>query len=209
MTARTPKTHIPSRRYSGNRKYEVTGRLPARKPSRDRILDAAAQLVGEVGSGRLTLDAVAERAGLSKGGLLYNFPSKEALLTGMIERMIEEAMAEKETLRNQGVNWRNLEVRLSVEASLRTRCGQFKVANGLLAASAENPRLLDPVRKVISEEWQKMMATSEDPDASMIAWLAIEGLNSLEMHDISPISQQDRDTIVGAVYRLLDRGISA
>ena len=101
MTARTPKTHIPSRRYSGNRKYEVTGRLPARKPSRDRILDAAAQLVGEVGSGRLTLDAVAERAGLSKGGLLYNFPSKEALLTGMIERMIEEAMAEKETLRSR------------------------------------------------------------------------------------------------------------
>ena len=61
-----------------------------RKSSREKILDAAAELVSEIGSGRLTLDAVAERAGLSKGGLLYNFPTKEALLQGMIQRLIDE-----------------------------------------------------------------------------------------------------------------------
>ena len=51
-----------------------------RKSSREKILDAAAELVAEIGAGRLTLEAVAEKAGLSKGGLLYNFPTKDALL---------------------------------------------------------------------------------------------------------------------------------
>ena len=35
---------------------------------RDRLLDAAASLVPRRGAGELTLDAVAERAGVSKGG---------------------------------------------------------------------------------------------------------------------------------------------
>ena len=38
------------------------------------------------GAVHLTLDAVAERAGVSKGGLLYHFPSKESLLQAMVDR---------------------------------------------------------------------------------------------------------------------------
>jgi AcrR family transcriptional regulator len=177
--------------------------------SRERILNAAAELVREVGSGRLTLEAVAERAGLSKGGLLYNFPSKDALLQGMIERMMDEVSAEKEALRGTLQTCRNLEARLGAAASLKTRCGAMReVANGMLAASAENPRLLEPVRQVIKKDWQTLRSTSEDPAAAMIAWLAIEGLSSLEMHGLSPVTPSDREEIVAAVYKLLDKGIA-
>ena len=47
-------------------------------PARDRILEAAERVVAEVGAARLTLDVVAQAAGVSKGGLLYHFPSKRA-----------------------------------------------------------------------------------------------------------------------------------
>ena len=57
--------------------------------SRDRILDAAERLVVQTGASHLTLDGVAQSAGVSKGGLLYHFPTKEALLEGMIERHFE------------------------------------------------------------------------------------------------------------------------
>jgi AcrR family transcriptional regulator len=181
-------------------------RARGQKSSREKILEAAAELVREIGAGRLTLEAVAERAGLSKGGLLYNFPSKDALLQGMIERMIETIMTEKERLRGGLEGKPNLAARLSVEASLNTRCGEMReLANGMLAASAENPRLLEPVRKVIAQEWQKLKATSEDPDAATLAWLAIEGLSCLEMHGLSPFSPADRERVVRAVERLLDK----
>ncbi|MCT9820372.1 TetR/AcrR family transcriptional regulator [Microbacterium sp. W1N] len=37
--------------------------------------------------GRATLDATAHAAGVSKGGLLYHFPSKEALEAGLVDRL--------------------------------------------------------------------------------------------------------------------------
>ena len=53
-----------------------------RSKSHDNILDAAQRVAGREGAGNLTLDKVACECGLSKGGLLYNFPNKEALLAG-------------------------------------------------------------------------------------------------------------------------------
>jgi len=180
-----------------------------RKSSREKILDAAAELVGSIGSGRLTLEAVAERAGLSKGGLLYNFPNKEALLQGMIQRMIEEVSAEKEALRGHVPAGRNLEARLCTTALLKMRAGKMKdVANGMLAASSENPALLEPVRQVIQKNLEDMKATADDLDACLIAWLAVEGLNSFEMHDLSPFSEDDREQIASSITRLLERGIA-
>jgi AcrR family transcriptional regulator len=51
------------------------------------VLDAFQKLLVEDGERAATLDATARRAGVSKGGLLYHFASKEALIAGIIERM--------------------------------------------------------------------------------------------------------------------------
>jgi AcrR family transcriptional regulator len=53
----------------------------------DRILDAAEELVCTRGIAGFTLDAVAQAAGVSKGGLLYHFRSKDSLIAGMQRRM--------------------------------------------------------------------------------------------------------------------------
>src|SRR3954454_19308802 len=57
--------------------------------ARTRILDAAEAIVREKGVAGLTLDAAAREAGVSKGGLLYHFSSKESLLTGLLARLAE------------------------------------------------------------------------------------------------------------------------
>ena len=49
------------------------------------ILIAAADIVKEEGVAKLTLEAVAKKAGLSKGGLLYHYSNKEALIKGMVQ----------------------------------------------------------------------------------------------------------------------------
>ena len=63
----------------------------------DRILDAAEELVCSRGIVGFTLDGVAQEAGVSKGGLLYHFRSKDSLISGMQRRMVSH-MAE--TLRD-------------------------------------------------------------------------------------------------------------
>ncbi|HSK61943.1 MAG TPA: TetR/AcrR family transcriptional regulator [Actinomycetospora sp.] len=57
-----------------------------RPSQRDRILDAYTELVVTSGPETVTLEAVAAAAGVSKGGLLYHFGSREALLEGLLER---------------------------------------------------------------------------------------------------------------------------
>ena len=58
--------------------------------TRTRILTAANHLVESEGVERLTLETAAQAAGVSKGGLLYHFPNKDALIEGMVRQMLDE-----------------------------------------------------------------------------------------------------------------------
>ncbi|MCB8819659.1 hypothetical protein [Microvirga rosea] len=105
---------------------------------------------------------------------------------------------------------RNLEAKLCTAALLKMCVGgkMKEIATGMLAASSENPRLLEPVRHVVKDTLEKLQTTSEDPDASLLAWLAVEGLRSMEMHDISPFTDADRERLIEAIGRLLEKGIA-
>jgi AcrR family transcriptional regulator len=54
--------------------------------TRSRILDAVMQLIVDEGVKGVTLSAVCRRAGISKGGLVHYFPSKEGLIEAFIDR---------------------------------------------------------------------------------------------------------------------------
>ncbi|MFE1165758.1 TetR/AcrR family transcriptional regulator [Nocardiopsis sp. NPDC058789] len=62
--------------------------------TRDRILDALQDILIAEGYSSVTLEAVARAAEVSKGGLLYHFPSKSAMMVGLMERV--RALAEEE-----------------------------------------------------------------------------------------------------------------
>jgi AcrR family transcriptional regulator len=67
--------------------------------SRDRILDAYADLLAEEGERFATIDAVAARAGVSKGGVLYHFPSKDQLAAAVCERLTVLAAEDAQVMR--------------------------------------------------------------------------------------------------------------
>ena len=55
--------------------------------TRRALLDTAARLVAERGAG-ISLDLIAQSAGVSKGGLLHHFRSREALFVGLVEEWL-------------------------------------------------------------------------------------------------------------------------
>ncbi|HIY66407.1 MAG TPA: TetR/AcrR family transcriptional regulator, partial [Candidatus Agrococcus pullicola] len=65
--------------------------------TRDEILNAFEELIIEQGERAATISGVAAAAGVSKGGLLYHFGSKDALVSGLADRFSEQI--ESETLR--------------------------------------------------------------------------------------------------------------
>ncbi|MGW0250108.1 TetR/AcrR family transcriptional regulator [Nocardia goodfellowii] len=78
----------------------MTTRDPA--STRDRILDALEMLLLEKGMSQVTLENVAAAAGVSKGGLLYHYKSKDALLAGLVRRLGERADQQLETAVAEG-----------------------------------------------------------------------------------------------------------
>ncbi|WP_454118730.1 TetR/AcrR family transcriptional regulator [Microbacterium lacticum] len=57
--------------------------------ARESVLDAFEQLLVDDGERAATMDATARAAGVSKGGLLYHFASKDALERALLQRLAE------------------------------------------------------------------------------------------------------------------------
>jgi AcrR family transcriptional regulator len=72
----------------GSRKSKGQNVTRRKEIDRDRILDAAEHVIVESGGRNFTLDAVAERAGISKGGLVYSFATKDGLVRAALEREV-------------------------------------------------------------------------------------------------------------------------
>ena len=61
--------------------------MPRRPVARDKLLAAFEQIVLDDGERAATLDAVAAAAGVSKGGLLYHFPHRQALVDATLQQL--------------------------------------------------------------------------------------------------------------------------
>lgn len=155
------------------------GRPPS--DAKDRILDAAEDLVLREGSARLTLDAVAAEAKVSKGGLLYHFPSKDALIQGMVERLIALFHLTHTSIMAADPEPIGRWTRAYLE---QMRCAENdpflaradRVSAALVAASAADPSLLDPLRACY-RDWQSHLENDGiDPVSASIVRLAADAL---------------------------------
>jgi AcrR family transcriptional regulator len=73
---------------------ERLNREERKAQTRERLIDAAAQVFAQRGVEAATLDEVAAAAGYTKGAVYSNFASKTDLLIALLERRIESQSAE-------------------------------------------------------------------------------------------------------------------
>jgi AcrR family transcriptional regulator len=169
----------------------------ARGDTRARIIGAAETLAREVGPGRLSLDAVAARAGVSKGGLLYHFPSKTRLLEALVEGFLGEVDG---ALQDAEADGSPNAVAMAYLAAVARRCACSEApSSGLLAAFAEDPGLLDPVRAHERDFLARMRANAADPGLATLAFLVAHGIRGLDLLDLAVLGQAE---IEAALARL-------
>ena len=167
----------------------------AKENARERIIAAAIAVAEELGAGRLSLEAIARRAGVSKGGLLYHFPKKDALMRALVEHHL--AGVEAATRAAEGDCRRPNAVARAFLETYREKCqGQPTRPSGVLAALAENPHLLDPVREHHDRVVERMRASAVDLDISLIAFLAVEGLKALDLFEADPLTIEEREQVL-------------
>lgn len=182
--------------------------MSRRTSSRDAILDAAEAVVAEAGAAHLTLDAVAQRAGLSKGGLIYNFPTKSALLTALVERVVQrfEAATAHETERfgSSGAG----ALKAMIAATISDEVVSTRVGSGLLGAAANDPQMLNPVRERYREKLAELAASGVRYERAAALSLASDGLRFWEMFGASPFTPEERARIVAELFKMAEQGDS-
>jgi len=172
------------------------------------MLDAAQAVVLRAGAARLTLDAVAKRAGMSKGGVMYNFPSKAALLEAMIERLVARNVSAHAAGTAKLPDRPGRSLKAYVMNSVRALDDDDRVSAALLAAVANDPALLEPAARYFA---QRFASISRDVpfERAALVHLATEGLWMLELLQLSPFTPAQRARIVRRLVKLSEPGADA
>ena len=148
--------------------------------TRQKLLLAATRVIRRDGHRHLTLAAVAREAGVSKGGLLYHFPSKEALVAALVEDGCDQFEAALETRRQAGLDW------LTGYTDAATTPGELdELGPALLGALAENPALVEPARQHF-RAWYAQ-ARAEGGLSGVLALLVLDGLFIHQLLGIGPM----------------------
>ncbi len=176
--------------------------VTAKTSARESILVAAESVVHERGAGNLTLDAVARRASVSKGGLLYHFPSKEALLKGMVRRQLDQFESEQAALRRGPTPDSGAELAAFMRASFEDSEESRRFCAAMLAAVANKPELLQPVRDFHQRHLRKFTEGKDASEGAIILWLATSGLWFLELLQVSPLTKRERRRVTSRLLKL-------
>ncbi|KAA5802206.1 TetR/AcrR family transcriptional regulator [Alkalicaulis satelles] len=175
----------------------------AERPTREIILDAAERVVAREGSGRLTIDAVVRESGFSKGGVLYNFPSKQALIEGMVMRLIQQAQGDCDTALAEAEASGANPVAAVIRAILTFKSVNGDLAMAMLAAAAESPELLDPVRDMMARIREDVISRAPDPVMARIALLAADGLHLAELLGLGLITPDEQEAVEARLIQLV------
>jgi AcrR family transcriptional regulator len=136
--------------------------------TRVRLLQAAVEAMQRSGPTSLTLDQVARQAGVSKGGLLHHFSTKEALLEAVIRRLFTDFAAAVEARLAQEPPGPGRLLRAYIHANLDdTQELSLEFVAPLLAALVDQPALATLIRDD-ALAWQTRLTSDGLPPARAV-----------------------------------------
>jgi AcrR family transcriptional regulator len=160
--------------------------IKRKRDSRESILQAAEEIVAKRGPAHLTLETAASQAKVSKGGLFYHFRSKEALLEAMIRRAMDLLESEHTKVAESLTGERNGKLKANIIGTLRHLEGQRPVLTAVVAAIANDPKLVEPVRESFRNDFQALCGELNlRMEDVAILFLASQGLLLVELLNLS------------------------
>jgi AcrR family transcriptional regulator len=173
--------------------------------TQDKIIDAAMAVVREQGVARLTIDEAARAAGVSKGGVLYHFKSKDDLIGAMVTRLIDQCEALQQhhydQLPAEPNRWAKAALLAAFDPGGPAR---DPVGGALLAAVTVNRELVRPLDDKAKEWVKRIRSDSPDPELAMLVTLAMDGLWLHDMVGLQPLQEECLQRLKTRALAMLD-----
>ncbi|MBF0478032.1 MAG: TetR family transcriptional regulator [Candidatus Omnitrophica bacterium] len=174
---------------------------------KEAILDAAEKVVLEAGAAHMSLDHVAQKADVSKGGLMYHFPNKECLLRAMLSRLISQIYADREQRLKKLTERPNRIIKAGILTTLNRNEKRNRTGQALLAVMSHDPDLVAPMRKAYQDHLEELKTSGVKFEKTAILSLAADGLLFLELLRVSPFNDSQRTKIENEIVRQIDNEI--
>lgn len=176
----------------------------ARVNKKDEVLEAISTIIERDGLTAVTLDAVAAATGMTRAGLLYHFPSREALIQATHEHLT--GLWEQDLVKSAGKT-----------ADIASETERYTAYVSVCSNAARRSELLLMLESSEDNElgrfWQRILDTwappvpsvdSDDGIDQFIARLAADGLWVHEALSSRPLPAALRKKIVQKLARLLN-----
>ena len=175
------------------------------RATKSLIFEACKRVLETKGSRGLTLDAVAEEAGLSKGGLLYHFPNKERLVQELFEHVIGYFDEQIERICEQEENAKGSYLRAYARGSIEQVLdpGIAKFLASLFASVDEFPWVHGFMQEKYVEWQAKIETAGVDPVKASLFRLTIDGMWFTEMFQYAPPSDERRTEVLNLLFDLV------
>ena len=110
-------------------------------------------------------------------------------------------MADRKKTLDRLLRVRSLQLNLvrADEARAQAKRDSERTLKDRIAALAENPHLLEPVRDCQNRIVERIRSTAADPALSLIAFLAVEGLKALDLFETDPLTPVERESVLNAL----------
>ncbi|MBF0406087.1 MAG: TetR/AcrR family transcriptional regulator [Candidatus Riflebacteria bacterium] len=174
---------------------------------RDLILDSVEEVIAEEGFSNLTLDAVAAKAGISKGGLLYHFPSKQSLVNETMERLMKQSVEELGKAKNSLPDKPGRELK----AFILSRFREIKPKNfmsALISAIFTYPELHTENCSKYRTMMKESLLNSGVPAAkALMIMLAVDGMWLGEFVQENFLSEIEKKSVTEEMLKMIDEAV--
>lgn len=146
------------------------GRIPA---ARQKIIDASRAIVLERGAGALTFEEISQVSGVTRGGITYHFPTKQALLQGLVDNDVRQWKNVESENRPKDCPEDAAELIGFIRAHTSEDPARRRFVSGMLSAVTLDPPILDPARKFERERMEGIDWSEKNLKLQMLRFAAI------------------------------------
>lgn len=145
--------------------------------TKEKIYQAVNELYKAEGVKMLTLSNIAEKAGISKGGLLYHFPTKDAILEGLIERNMKEFIDGAEEIISEIQDLEGEALYAKLEEFVDSYINDYlaDLESSILGVFAQRPDLVEETREIDKKVFKIFMKYFDNEEEVILLLLALQG----------------------------------
>jgi AcrR family transcriptional regulator len=172
--------------------------------ARERLMSCMMDIVRDEGAGALTYDNLVAKSGLTRGGILYHFPSKDSMLQGLVDDYIRQEVEKVEARWEKHGKTADGLLKAEIECALEADDKDQQINVSLLPVVIQNPAMMKEIQQIVEERYQNLDQTSIGFEKAALTLLVVDAFEMSKAFGFTLLSEKKRKQILKFLYALVE-----